>query len=68
MLAKKPLHRIFDYEPRFYKPEEDPDELRKRKLGFRSASKAKRKKKSPYIWLVFFGIVMYMYLKMQGVV
>jgi len=26
MLMKKPRHRIFDYPPRFYKPEEDDNE------------------------------------------
>jgi len=34
MLMKKPQHRIFDYPPRFYKPEQDKGERRKRKLGF----------------------------------
>ena len=68
MFFKKPPHRIFDYTPRFYKPEEDKDEKLKRKLGFRRQMKMNRKKKSPMIWLLLVIIVVYAYLKLTGIV
>jgi hypothetical protein len=68
MFFKKSPHRIFDYTPRFYKPEEDKDEKRKRKLGFRRQIKMNRKKKNPVIWLLFIIIAIYVYLKLTGIV
>ena len=59
MFFKKSPHRIFDYTPRFYKPEEDKDEKRKRKLGFRRQMKIKRKKKRD---LVISSNCRYLYL------
>lgn len=66
MFFKKPRHRIFDYTPRFYKPEEDKDERLKRRLGFRRQSKVKRKRTSPLIWGVLVLLVIYIYLKLSG--
>ncbi|NWG27764.1 MAG: hypothetical protein HXY48_04430 [Ignavibacteriaceae bacterium] len=66
MFFKKPKHRIFDYAPRFYRPEEDKDEKLKRKLGFRRQMKMNRKKKSPMIWLLLVIIAVYIYLKLTG--
>lgn len=66
MLSRKPKHRIFDYTPRFYKPEEDESENRKKKLNFRNARKLRRKTKSPIIWLLFILIIVYFYLKFGG--
>lgn len=68
MFIKKPRHRVFDYTPRFYKPEEDKTEKRKKKLGFRRQSNVKRKKKSPLIWVLLVIIVIYIYLKLTGIV
>jgi ATP/ADP translocase len=68
MFFKKPPHRIFDYTPRFYKPEEDKDEKRKKRLGFRRQSKIQRKKRSPFIWLLLVIIAVYIYLKLVGTV
>jgi hypothetical protein len=68
MFFKKPPHRIFDYTPRFYKPEEDKDEKLKRRLGFRRQLKTGRKKRSPIIWLVLVVLVIYIYLKLTGTV
>ncbi|MBE0571857.1 MAG: hypothetical protein IH618_09965 [Ignavibacteriaceae bacterium] len=67
MFFKKTSHRIFDYTPRFYKPEEDKDEKLKRKLGFRRQMKMNRKKKSPMIWLLLVIIAAYIYLKLIGI-
>jgi len=63
---KKPRHRIFDYTPRFYKPEDDTEEKRKKRLKFRYARKHKTKTRSPIIWLIFIAIVVYFYLKFGG--
>lgn len=68
MFIKKPRHRIFDYTPRFYHPEEDKDEKLKKKLGFRRQLKTNRKKRSPMIWGLFVVIVIYVYLKMNGMI
>lgn len=66
MLMKKPRHRIFEYTSRFYKPEEDEKEIRKRKLGFRSYRKFTHKKKSPIIWIVFILVIIFIIIKLTG--
>jgi hypothetical protein len=66
MFFKKTPHRIFDYIPRYYKPEEDKEEKLKRKLGFRRQLKIGRKKKSPIFWLMFVALAIYIYLKLSG--
>jgi len=68
MFFKKPKHRIFDYTPRFYKPEEDPNEKRKKKLGFSRQLKSFKKKRSPVVWVIFVVIAIYIYLKLSGIV
>ncbi|MGQ9798145.1 MAG: hypothetical protein ACUVRG_02460 [Ignavibacterium sp.] len=53
MFMKKPQYRKFDYIPRFYKPELDEEERRKRRLGFRSSRNyLRRKTTNPLVWLV----------------
>lgn len=66
MLFKKPRHRVFDYTPRFYKPEKDEKERKKRKLGFRRNSIKKRQKRSPLIWAVLIVLVIIIYLRFAG--
>ena len=63
---KKPKNRVFDYEPRFYNPEEDEDERRKRRLKFRYGRVSQRRSKSPIILLVLLGIILYFYLRFGG--
>jgi len=64
---KKPRHRIFDYTPQFYKPEEDYTEKKKKKLGFRRQLKTIRKnKRSPMIWVVILILVILVLLKLKG--
>ncbi|MFN3694747.1 MAG: hypothetical protein ACK4UV_07035 [Ignavibacterium sp.] len=61
---KRPQYRRFDYTPRFYKPEFDEEERRKRKLGFRNARLvSKRKTKSPLIWLILIILLILILLK-----
>ncbi len=66
MLLKKPKAKQFDYTPRFYNPETDPEERRKKRLGFRSARHAKRKKRNPIYWLLLVVVVLYLYLRFRG--
>jgi len=65
MFMKKPKHKVFDYQPRFYKPDEDKTELRKKRLKFRYARKLHQKRRSFIYWLVLLIIVLYLYLKLS---
>ncbi len=66
MLIKKPKHKTFDYQPRYYKPEIDRSEIRKRKLGFRSSFNKSVKKRSPIVFILLLIIVLYLIIKYQG--
>lgn len=67
MFMKRPAHRVFDYPPRFYKPEEDERERKKRKLGFsRKVRTSRRKTRSPLIWIILLIIIILAYLKLKG--
>lgn len=66
MLMKRPRHRVFDYPPRFYKPEQDEQERRKRRLGFSSYRKYTHRKKSPLIWIVLIILVIYLIIRFGG--
>ena len=66
MFMKKPRHRIFDYQPRFYKPEADEEERRKRRLGFTRQRKYRARKRNPVIWAILILLVIYIILKLQG--
>jgi len=65
MLMKKPRHRVFDYPFRHYKPEEDEQERRKRKLGFSSYRRHKYQRKNPIIWVVFILAVLFIIYKLS---
>ncbi len=66
MLMKKPNHRVFDYNPRFYSPASDEKERKKRKLGFARERKYAKKKRNPVLWLVLALMVAYIFMKLQG--
>lgn len=66
MFIKKPSHRKFDYQPRYYKPELDAEEKRKRRLGFRSNYRNKTKTKKPIAFIVMLVIILYIFLKYNG--
>jgi len=66
MLMKKPRHRIFDYPPRFYKPEDDDKERRKRRIGFKRQLKMKRGKGNSVVWIVLLALAVFIYLKLTG--
>lgn len=64
MFMKRPQYRRFDYTPRFYKPELDEEERRKRKLGFRSARMSTRKRAiNPLIWLIFILMIIFILVR-----
>lgn len=65
MLMKRPRHRLFDYPPRFYKPEDDEKEKKKRKLGFSRQRKFKHRKRSPVFWIVLLMFIIYLLLKLN---
>ncbi len=66
MLMKKLKHKTFNYEPRFYKPENDPELKRRHNIKFAYNSKLKSKKKIPIGLLIIFIIIVLVYLKLAG--
>lgn len=62
MFMRKPRHKVFDYTPRHYKPEEDEDERRKRRLGFQRTRKYIKSKNSGRIWMYVAIILAIIYL------
>jgi hypothetical protein len=67
MFMKKPKPKSFDFQPRYYNPGKDPEEMRKRKLGFKRNRKIVRRRGSTVYFMVIFIIVLYIYLKFLGV-
>lgn len=65
MFIKKMKNKKFEYEPRYYKPEQDQEERRKRKLNFRTGLKSSKGKSSIY-YLTFILILIYVIIKMGG--
>lgn len=65
MFMKKPRHRVFDYTPRFYDPETDPVERKKRQLGFRSKRKHISRRKSPVLWILLIFAIIFILIKLQ---
>lgn len=72
MFIKKPNYRKFDYQPRYYSPTTDEAERRKRKLGFRSnknkSTYSTFTTKSPLLYIVMAGFILYLFLKWQGII
>jgi len=66
MFIKKPSHRKFDYQPRFYNPELDKEKRRKQRLGFRSNYKNKTVPKKPLAYILMFLLILYFFLKYNG--
>lgn len=67
MFMKRPKHRIFDYPSRFYKPEDDIIERKKRKLGFKRARKHTQRRRSSLLWIVLFFLAVLTYIKLSGI-
>ena len=66
MFIKKPAHRKFDYQPRYYNPKEDETEKRKRRLGFKYNKKSGRGKNLPVAYIIMLLIILYIFLKYNG--
>ena len=65
-MFKKLKNKSFDYQPRYYKPDEDQQEKRKRKLGFRSNQGKSANKKSPITWVLMLLVIIYIIAKYSG--
>ena len=66
-MLKKPKYRKFDYQPRYYNPETDVTEKRKKKLGFRTARKsAQAKVKNPLITILLIIIIILLIVKLSA--
>jgi cytoskeletal protein RodZ len=68
MLFKKFSTKKFEYLPRYYKPELDQEERKKQKLGFKKNLEQKRKQKNPLWLILLFVIIVYFFLKFQGMI
>ena len=66
MFMRRPTHKKFDYTPRFYKPELDEDEKRKRRLGFRSSIRKSRNTNVPWPYIIMLAIILFIFLKYSG--
>lgn len=66
MFIKKPTHKKFDYQPRYYKPEKDEELKRKKRLGFRTNYRSKTSTKKPYIYIIMLAVILYIFLKYNG--
>jgi hypothetical protein len=64
---KKPNHRKFDYEPRYYDPSKDKDEQLKRRLGFSRRRKSIGKNGGVVKTIVIGIIVLLAYLFLSGI-
>ena len=65
MLFRKPTHRRFEYEPRFYKPEQDRTEELKKRLR-QERDRNRRKRKPMLFWALLMVLLFYAYLYLSG--
>ncbi|HLA68221.1 MAG TPA: hypothetical protein VJN65_00850 [Bacteroidota bacterium] len=65
MLLKRPQHRKFEYQPRYYSPEKDPGEKFKHKMEAERRSH-QRKRRPVFLWAALFLIIVYVYLYLSG--
>ena len=64
MLMKKPEHKRFEYQPRYYKPEKDKSEKLKERLEIaRKASLYKKKNNKVIIYFIFIIFIIYLAIK-----
>ena len=65
---KKRTNKKFEYEPRFYKPEDDDSVKRKRKISLGIQRERQLQKSSNVKYMVIFIIIAYIFLKLQGLI
>lgn len=64
MLMKKPEHKKFDYQPRYYKPEKDKSQNLKERMELARRSHSLKKKNNRSIfYLIFILVVIYLAIK-----
>lgn len=64
MLMKRPEHKRFDYQPRYYKPEKDQSQKLKDKFDIaRRSHLHKRKSNKIFIYFIFIVLVLYLAIK-----
>lgn len=67
LFLKRPKYREFDYQPRYYTPEEDQVEKRKKRLKFRYNRTVKKKGGKMYTYLVLFVAIIIFYFWLNGI-
>jgi hypothetical protein len=67
MFIKKPQHRVFDYEPRYYNPSDDKDEKLKRRLGFSRRQKSIGKKGGVIKALIVVILILIAYIYLTSI-
>ena len=65
-LMRRPEHRRFTYEPRYYKPELDKDERRRRRMQFHRRHLLQKRSKSALYWIIIFSLLVYLYGFLSG--
>ncbi len=65
-LMRKPQYRRFSYEPRYYKPELDEDERRRRRMQFRRRRALHGRARPVIYWIILFVILLYLYGFLSG--
>ncbi|HLE33125.1 MAG TPA: hypothetical protein VJB38_10985 [Bacteroidota bacterium] len=65
MLLKRPKHRDFEYQPRYYNPDKNPAEKFKHKM--QAERKLHQRKRRPvFLWGALLVIIVYVYLYLSG--
>jgi hypothetical protein len=65
MLLKRPSYKRFDYTPRFYNPNRDPETMRRRELRFERQTR--RGKNRPLYWVIAMLILSWLaYMWLSG--
>ncbi len=57
MLFKRPAYRRFEYSPRYYNPDRDPENVRRREMRFER--KTRRGRNRPIYWVIGMLILTY---------
>lgn len=65
-LMRKPQYRKFSYEPRYYKPELDNDERRRRKMQFHRRRAIHKSARRVLYWAILFIFLIYLYASLAG--
>jgi len=65
LFFKRTQNKKFDHIPRFYKPEVDEGERRKRRLKFRISSGSRKKSRIPIALILLFAVIIYFIIKLN---